>query len=183
MKGSFMRKVLVAASTLLAAVAAIGTLAVPQSALAGTVSRTHVTAGSRTPGAILRGGMVRLSSGMASSPWSALAMKASSPAALPSCHAITYRGNAGAIHVQTSKSGYVAWGIYLYNAKLNKGPWIVDVYVAKRRVDHKDQTYPPHGSVNPKDAKKGKIFHITAKHYADSNHTWYYSVPNECVIP
>lgn len=169
-----MRKVLAATAMVLAA---LTPLAMPQSASAHTVPRTHTTAGlggSRTAGVVLPGGMVRLAS---------TSHEISSPAALPSCHAITYRGNAGAIHVQTSKSGYVAWGIYMYDAKLNKGPWIVDVYVAKRRVDHKDQTYPPHGSVNPKDAKKGKIFHITAKHYADANHTWYYSVPNECVIP
>jgi hypothetical protein len=105
------------------------------------------------------------------------------PAHLPSCRHITYKGNAGAIHVQTSKKGYVSWGIYMYNRKLDDGPWVVDVYVGKRRVDHKKQDYAPHGSVNPKDAKKGKTFHIKATHHADANGKNYESVPNECEIP
>lgn len=110
---------------------------------------------------------------------------APSPAAakVPSCHAITYKGNAGAIHVQTSKNGTVAWGIYMYNPKLDAGPWNVNVYVGSRRVDHKSQNYAPHGSVSPKDAKKGKIFHITATHHATANGKNYANVPNECVIP
>ena len=113
------------------------------------------------------------------------AVRAAQPAAakISSCHSITYKGSAGAIHVQTSKSGYVAWGIYMYNSKLDAGPWNVDVYVGKTRVDHKDQNYALHGSVNPKDAKKGKIFHITATHHANANGKTYGSVPNECVIP
>ena len=102
---------------------------------------------------------------------------------LPSCKHITYKGKAGAIHVQTSKKGYVSWGIYMYNRKLDSGPWNVDVYVGKRRVDHKKQNYAPHGSVNPKDAKKGKTFHIKATHHADANGKNYGSVPNECEIP
>jgi hypothetical protein len=28
----------------------------------------------------------------------------------PSCRSITYKGSAGAIHVQASDKGYVAWG-------------------------------------------------------------------------
>jgi hypothetical protein len=105
------------------------------------------------------------------------------PAKVPSCANITYKGNAGAIHVQTNSKGYVQWGIYMYNAKLNAGPWVVDVYVGKTRVDHKKQNYAPHGSVNPVDAKKGKTFHITATHHANANGKNYGSVPNECIIP
>ncbi len=101
----------------------------------------------------------------------------------PSCSNITYKGNAGAIHVQTSKNGYVTWGIYMYNPKLDAGPWNVDVYVGSRRVDHKEQDYAPHGSVSPKDAKPGKTFHITATHHATANGKNYVSVPNECIIP
>jgi hypothetical protein len=104
-------------------------------------------------------------------------------ASLPSCHAITYRGNAGAIHVQTSANRTVAWGIYMYNSKLDAGPWTVDVYVGKTRVDHKSQNYAPHGSVSPKQAKKGAEFRITATHYATANKTWYHNVPNGCIIP
>jgi hypothetical protein len=105
------------------------------------------------------------------------------PATVPSCRAITYRGNGGAIYVQTSPSGTVVWGIYMYNRELDTGPWTVDAYVGKRRVDHKSQNYAPHGSVNPVDAKKGAVFRITATHYATANQTWYHSVTNGCIIP
>lgn len=85
--------------------------------------------------------------------------------------------------MQTSKKGYVAWGIYMYDAKLNRGPWNVDVYVGKKRVDHKKQNYAPHGSVSPKDAKKGHLFHIKATHHATANNKNYQNVPNKCIIP
>lgn len=104
-------------------------------------------------------------------------------AKLPSCSRITYRGNAGAIHVQTNSRGYLQWGIYMYNPALNAGRWIVSVYVAGKKVDGKNQTYPPHASLPPSKAKKGKIFHITAFHHADANGQNYGSVPNECIIP
>jgi hypothetical protein len=128
-----------------------------------------------------RGALIEAYGGMSSVGAKVAAVPAA--ARIPSCHAITYRGNAGAIHVQTSKAGYVAWGIYMYNPKLDAGPWVVNVYVGKRRVDHKSQNYAPHGSVNPKDAKKGAIFHITATHHATANGKNYVNVPNECVIP
>jgi hypothetical protein len=152
-----------------AAAAAIVSGVLPASAQASTVTA-----------AAQRGTLVEAYGGMSS----VGAKVAPSPAAkLPSCHAITYRGNAGAIHVQTSKNGTVAWGIYMYNPKLDAGPWVVNVYVGSRRVDHKSQDYAPHGSVNPKDAKKGKTFHITATHHATANGKNYVNVPNECVIP
>jgi hypothetical protein len=106
-----------------------------------------------------------------------------SPAKLPSCGNITYKGNAGAIHVQTNSKGYLQWGIYMYNPKLDAGPWVVAVYVANKKVDSKKQDYAPHGSLPPAKAKKGKTFHITATHHANSNGKNYGSVPNECIIP
>jgi hypothetical protein len=152
-----------------AAAAAFVPAVLPASAQASTVA-----AGAA------RGTLVEASGGMSSVSAKVAAVPA---AATPSCHAITYRGNAGAIHVQTSKNGTVAWGIYMYNSKLNAGPWVVNVYVGKRRVDGKKQNYAPHGSVDPKDAKKGAIFHITATHHATANGKNYVNVPNECVIP
>jgi hypothetical protein len=38
--------------------------------------------------------------------------------------------------------------------------FVVDVYVNNRRVDHKDQNYPPHGSVNAADVRTGYIFRL-----------------------
>jgi hypothetical protein len=124
------------------------------------------------------GGMVG-----ASSRYTSVWTQRVAPAKTPSCHRITYKGNAGAIHVQTGKSGYLQWGIYMYNSKLNHGPWVASVYVNKKKVDGKKQDYPPHSSLPPSKAKKGGILHITAHHHADANGKNYGSVPNKCVIP
>ena len=157
----------------LAAVASSGSLLAAGQASASAVSPPR--------GSIVEptGGMV-ITSGNAATRHTARGV---TTAKVPSCRSITYKGNAGAIHVQTSKNGYVAWGIYMYNPKLDAGPWTVDVYVGSRRVDHKKQNYAPHGSVNPKDAKKGKTFHISATHHANANGKNYKNVPNECIIP
>lgn len=100
---------------------------------------------------------------------------------LPSCRAITYRGNAGYIAVQTAPDRTVTWGVYMYNPLRNYGHWIADVYVDGRRVDHKDQLYPPHGKVNPKHARSGSEFHITATVRAVDGE--FHSAPNGCIIP
>ncbi len=69
----------------------------------------------------------------------------------------------------------------MYSPANRVGLWHVDVFVGSRRVDHKTQPYEPHGTVNPKDAKHGRIFHITAI-MKNSNGT-FVNVPNGCVIP
>lgn len=103
-------------------------------------------------------------------------------ASLPSCRSITYRGKAGYIAVQTSSSGYVSWGIYLYNKADEPGPWKADVFVNGKRVDGKVQEYAPHGSVSPKHATKGGTFSITASHITPSGRV-VGSIPNACRIP
>jgi hypothetical protein len=156
-------------------IAALAAAAFLPSVLSASAQASTVAAGAT------RGALAESSGGMV--PAGTKVTASATPAAIPSCANITYPGTAGAIHVQTSSSGYVAWGIYMYNPALDEGPWNVDVYVGSRRVDHKSQDYAPHGSVNPKDARKGAIFHITATHLAVANGKEYGSVPNECVIP
>ncbi|MEV3925769.1 hypothetical protein [Actinomadura coerulea] len=109
---------------------------------------------------------------------------AQSPATLRAvyCTDITYRGSAGSIFARTSPNGTVAWGIYMHDISKNDGPWIVDVYVGSRRVDHKEQTYAPHGSVPPSQATKGATFTIRATHTDLQGHI-YHEVPNGCIIP
>jgi len=43
------------------------------------------------------------------------------------------------------------------------------VYVGTRRVDHKDQTYPPHGSVATTDIRVGQTFKMTGTVYNGSD--------------
>lgn len=99
---------------------------------------------------------------------------------LSSCASIDYAGDAGDIHVQTSPSGFVQWNVVDYTD--NGGKWVADVYVDQRRVDHKDQDYNPHGSVNPVDAKSGSTFQLDITHVNTRGETSH-SVPNGCIIP
>lgn len=104
------------------------------------------------------------------------------PSTLPSCRSITYPGTSGAIYVQTSTRGTIAWGIYMYANSENAGPWLVKVLVNGRQVDLKRQTYAPHGSVAPVQAKRGGVFQLSSVHTSVSGRT-YYSTPNACRIP
>jgi hypothetical protein len=164
-------------TALLAVMSAAATLGVLGTATAQAASTTaQVSATTATGGLVVSGGMAAQGTSSAALP----------ATDLPSCRAITYRGNAGAIYVQTSPGGYVVWGIYMYSSELDSGPWWVDVYVGQSRVDHKQpprQVYAPHGSLPPKLAKKGSVFRISAVHYATANRIWYSNVPNGCIIP
>ena len=155
-----------------AALAVLGTATTAQA----STTTAQVSAIATNAGLVVPGGMAARGAASAAVP----------ATELPSCRAITYRGSAGAIYVQTSPGGYVVWGIYMYNRVLDSGPWWVDVYVGNRRVDHKQpprQVYAPHGSLPPKIAKKGSVFRISALHYANANRTWYGNIPNGCIIP
>ena len=65
---------------------------------------------------------------------------------------------------------------------MNDGPWLVDVFVNNRRVDHKEQTYNPHGSINPKQLPPNSFVSIEAYH-TDVNGTEHTFVPNQCIVP
>lgn len=84
--------------------------------------------------------------------------------------------------MQTSPNGTVAWGISMYDPALNPGPWVVDVFVNARRVDHKEQDYNPHGSVSPLDAPPGSMFRVEAVH-TDPGGTVHHNVSDSCVVP
>jgi hypothetical protein len=166
---------LIAVLAVMSAAVALAVLGTATTAQASTTT-AQVSAIATNAGLVVPGGMAARGAASAAVP----------ATELPSCRAITYRGSAGAIYVQTSPGGYVVWGIYMYNRVLDSGPWWVDVYVGNRRVDHKQpprQVYAPHGSLPPKIAKKGSVFRISALHYANANRTWYGNIPNGCIIP
>jgi hypothetical protein len=71
-------------------------------------------------------------------------------------------GTNGVINAQLGPTGFIQWNIVDYTD--NGGRWWGDVFVGKRRVDHKDQNYNPHGSVSNVDARSGYLFHITMNH-------------------
>ncbi|HEX9891808.1 MAG TPA: RHS repeat-associated core domain-containing protein, partial [Actinomycetota bacterium] len=101
---------------------------------------------------------------------------------LPSCASLRYEADAGYIEVQTTPDGFVPWGAYLYGLPfLSFGLWHAEAFVDGRRVDKKDQFHPPHGTVNPKDARPGGVLSIEV----DFQGLFFsaHSIPNACVIP
>lgn len=57
----------------------------------------------------------------------------------------------GSFSAQQSGPGApIQWGIYP-NYAVSR--FVVDILVGSRRVDHKDQIYPPHGSVSATDVR------------------------------
>jgi hypothetical protein len=50
------------------------------------------------------------------------------------------------------------WGIY---PSVPANRYVADVYVNGKRVDHKDQPYPPHGRINPKNLSPDAQVEIT----------------------
>ncbi|MCD2197915.1 hypothetical protein LQ327_31550 [Actinomycetospora endophytica] len=115
-------------------------------------------------------------------PASAAATENAPRSVIPQCTDISFRGNTGQINIRTSPNRFVAWNIAMYESWRNDGPWKADVYVNNRKVDHKDQDYQPHGSVNPADLPPGSFVSIEAWH-TDRFGAEHYFVPNQCFVP
>lgn len=58
---------------------------------------------------------------------------------------------------QRGPGGGVQWGIY---PNVSAVRYVVDIFVNNRRFDHKDQDYPPHGSVPASAIRSGDIFRL-----------------------
>jgi hypothetical protein len=99
----------------------------------------------------------------------------------PSCRSVSFTGSAGYIAVQTSPTGRIAWGIYMYSPENRYGLWVVSVYVGGRQVDRKVQAYEPHGSVASSQGPPGSILSIRASMTNENGE--FTSVPVGCVIP
>ena len=82
---------------------------------------------------------------------------------LPWCNSFAVYGNAGAIYIQQNPwNRYIHWGVYMYLTLWNFGHFRVWVWVNGRLYDHKDQWYPPHGSINPRYTWRGVIIQINS---------------------
>lgn len=99
---------------------------------------------------------------------------------LPSCRAYKVTGRAGRISVQTTKSGYVSWGIYA--PKYKAAVWVVSVLVNGKKVDGKNQPYEPHGSLPPSKAPAGSTFSLRAT-ATNPRGDVAVNVPNRCRVP
>lgn len=103
-------------------------------------------------------------------------------ALIPRCTDISFKGDAGQINIRSSPTRAIAWNVATYDSRRNDGPWIADVYVNNRRVDHKEQAYQPHGSINPVDLPPSSFVSIEAWH-TDLLGTGYHFVPHQCHLP
>jgi hypothetical protein len=94
---------------------------------------------------------------------------------------MSWPGTNGVINAQIGPTGFIQWNIVDYTD--NGGHWWGDIFVGKRRVDHKDQDYNPHGSVSNVDARSGYLFRIVMNH-VDLQGRESVSDPNAgCIIP
>lgn len=94
---------------------------------------------------------------------------------------MVWAGSAGEVNASLAPSGFVQWGARSYGD--DGGVWLAYVLVGSRTVDRKQQDYPPHGSVNPKDLRSGKVLRFLVYH-VDTNGNKSVSRPDAaCVIP
>jgi len=90
-------------------------------------------------------------------------------------------GNAGVVRADLLPSGFLVWDVRDYTD--DHGMWVADVFVGKRRVDHKEQAYNPHGRINPVDLRKGYLVHFVIQH-TDIEGRMSFSDPNaSCIVP
>lgn len=117
------------------------------------------------------GGMVRAGS--------SVNLPAAATASYPSCHSITYRGNAGHISVQENNHR-LQWGITMTPLKYSIGKWSVSTYLSgKKTTSGFNRTvkvgYIPHRSLS---VPGNKIFHVSAK--VVGPYGTFVNVPNAC---
>jgi len=141
----------------------LGTASLAPAALASQASPA--------PTVVESGGMVR--------PGSSVNLPAAAAASYPSCHSITYRGNAGYISVQ-EKNHRLQWGITMTPLKYSVGKWSVSTYLSgKKTTSGFNRTvkvgYIPHGSLS---VPGNKIFHVSAK--VVGPYGTFVNVPNAC---
>ena len=94
---------------------------------------------------------------------------------------MVWAGDADEIHADLTPNRFLRWGVRAYGDA--GGLWLVFITVGRRQVDRKEQNYPPHGSVNPKDMRSGEVLKFLVWH-VETNGKKSISRPDaECLIP
>jgi hypothetical protein len=94
---------------------------------------------------------------------------------------MVWAGSVGEVNASLAPNGYVQWGARSYVD--DRGLWLAFVMVGRRQVDRKEQHYPPHGSVNPKDLRSGQVLRFLIYH-VDTNGNKSVSRPDAaCLLP
>ena len=112
----------------------------------------------------------------------AMVTTAGTATALEPCRLnMVWPGEVGEVNASLAPNGYLQWGARSYTDE--GGLWLAFVLVGRRTVDRKEQSYPPHGSVNPKDLRPGQIVKFLVYH-VDTRGNKSVSRPDAgCVIP
>lgn len=110
------------------------------------------------PGRVGRVRLIAAAGALAASAGCAAQVDVGSPRT--SCSPTFEPGNSyGRLSVQQRVPGAsIQWGFY---PRVSVSTYKVDVYMGSRRVDAKVQNYPPHGSVNRADVRKGSTFRLS----------------------
>jgi hypothetical protein len=111
-----------------------------------------------------------------------IAAAAGTASAAEVCHLnMVWAGRVGEVNASFVPSGFIQWGARSYVD--NGGLWLAYILVGRRTVDRKEQDYPPHGSVNPKDLRSGQVLRFLVYH-VDSDGNKSVSRPDAaCLIP
>jgi hypothetical protein len=97
----------------------------------------------------------------------AVSVAAGTASAVEPCRLnMAWAGKVGEVNASFAPNRYVQWGARSYVD--DGGVWLAFVVVGRRTVDRKEQAYPPHGSVNPKDLRSGQVLRFLVYH-VDTN--------------
>ncbi len=112
----------------------------------------------------------------------ATALAAGTASAMEPCRLnMVWAGRVGEVNASLTPNGFVPWGARSYVD--SGGLWLAFVLVGRRTVDRKEQGYPPHGSVNPKDLRSGQVLRFLVYH-VDTNGNKSVSRPDAaCLLP
>lgn len=94
---------------------------------------------------------------------------------------MTWPGNAGVVRADLLPSGFLVWDVRDYID--DNGQWVADVFVGKRRVDHKVQAYNPHGRINPVDLRSDYLVHFVIQHTSPEGQMSFSDPDASCIVP
>jgi hypothetical protein len=107
---------------------------------------------------------------------------ASTASAMEVCRLnMVWAGTVGEVNASFAPNGYVQWGARSYVD--DRGLWLAFVMVGRRQVDRKEQHYPPHGSVNPKDLRSGQVLRFLVYHVDTTGNKSVSRPDAACLLP
>jgi len=94
---------------------------------------------------------------------------------------MVWAGRVGEVNANLAPNGFIQWGARSYVD--HGGLWLAFVTVGRRTVDRKEQDYPPHGSVNPKDLRSGQVLRFLVYHVDTTGNKSVSRPDAACLLP